>query len=310
MAYMVGTPGQTAEHVEIDKLLLVDRARVVGLCALGAGSAAFAWAAGWGAVPALLSASLVAVAAGTAWLFVTATPLGPVLGKAIDRHMPIQAVAASADIVLGAGGGTVAGAFLTVSADTAHRLAWGAAGLLAAAAAGWWRFHRDQASLGRLLAGWAGETRVAHELSRLPDDYIIMTDLTLADPQGGVCEADHLVLGPTGVYVIEVKRWSGRITPGAHTADPWIQENRRGRFPRPSPLAQFERTQRAVAGRLEIPTSAVVPVLVLVGGRLSGPVSVTTVSPGALRERLVTRPPQWPLARSPVEAAQLFLPAP
>jgi hypothetical protein len=58
-------------------------------------------------------------------------------------------------------------------------------------------------------AGWAGEKRVAKLLSgKLSDDYFLINDLYLYN--GG--DIDHIVLGPSGIFVLETKNWSGDIT--------------------------------------------------------------------------------------------------
>jgi hypothetical protein len=58
--------------------------------------------------------------------------------------------------------------------------------------------------------GLQGERNVADHLSRsLSDDYYLINDLYL---QGGGGDIDHVVLGPTGVFVLETKNWSGTVT--------------------------------------------------------------------------------------------------
>jgi hypothetical protein len=58
--------------------------------------------------------------------------------------------------------------------------------------------------------GWEGEKQVAKLLSsKLSDDYILMNDLYLHNGDGDI---DHIVLGPSGIFVLETKNWSGDIT--------------------------------------------------------------------------------------------------
>lgn len=58
--------------------------------------------------------------------------------------------------------------------------------------------------------GWEGEKQVTKLLgSTLSDDYIILNDLYL---RGGGGDIDHIVLAPTGIFVLETKNWSGEIT--------------------------------------------------------------------------------------------------
>ena len=69
-----------------------------------------------------------------------------------------------------------------------------------------------------LLLGAKGEARVSRQLSRLPDDFTIIHDYNLEftkplhDPQNDdyifSIQIDHLVIGPTGIFLIETKHWS------------------------------------------------------------------------------------------------------
>jgi hypothetical protein len=59
-------------------------------------------------------------------------------------------------------------------------------------------------------AGWAGEKEVAKLLSsKLNDDYFLINDLYLHDGGGDI---DHIILGPSGIFVLETKNWSGEIS--------------------------------------------------------------------------------------------------
>jgi hypothetical protein len=306
VAHVVGSAGSTAQRVESERLLLVgsDPGRHASLWGMGIGSGLAAWALGWGGAPPLVALSFAVAGAATLWLLVAATPAG----RAVARWAggALHAVALTTDAALAAGLGTVAASCAHPLASPLPRLILGAGGAALAAASWKARVEGAQGAIARLAAGLRGEDRVARELRRLPDDYVVLTDLVLSTP-AGTREIDHLVLGPSGIYVVEVKRWGGVITPGQ---DAWIQETRRGRFPRPSPAAQLERARQSVASRLGVPASAVTPILVLVGGRLAGPSPVRVESPGSLREAIEHAPPAWPLSVTPLEAAQSFLPPP
>lgn len=64
--------------------------------------------------------------------------------------------------------------------------------------------------------GWAGEKRVTELLSsKLSDDYILINDLCL---QGGAGDIDHVVLGPSDIFVLETKNWRGEV---ACKGDEW-----------------------------------------------------------------------------------------
>ena len=57
--------------------------------------------------------------------------------------------------------------------------------------------------------GWEGEKRVSKLLeSKLSDDYYLLNGLRF----GKGSDLDHLVLGSNGIFIIETKNWSGRIT--------------------------------------------------------------------------------------------------
>jgi hypothetical protein len=79
-----------------------------------------------------------------------------------------------------------------------------------------WSIFRDSAghvrdlrrSQSRYLSGDRGELMVAEELARLPDSYAILPDVILPDKRGNF---DYVVLGPNGIFLIEVKNHSGRI---------------------------------------------------------------------------------------------------
>ncbi len=68
----------------------------------------------------------------------------------------------------------------------------------------------------REYAGAVGEVRVIKNLAKLPDEYHVINDCNLSletwtrlDGKNlRTAQIDHLVIGPTGVYVIETKNWS------------------------------------------------------------------------------------------------------
>ncbi|HEX6262725.1 MAG TPA: nuclease-related domain-containing protein [Actinomycetota bacterium] len=73
-------------------------------------------------------------------------------------------------------------------------------------------YFDGQTKDGRLLdptswvRGLHGERAVAKALERLPAGYRVIHDLDIG--RGNV---DHVVIGPTGVFAIETKAWSGRL---------------------------------------------------------------------------------------------------
>lgn len=65
-----------------------------------------------------------------------------------------------------------------------------------------------------LKRGLEGEERTEKLLSKLPDSYTILSDLTI-HAGGKESQIDHIVVGPTGVFVIETKNLNGVITGNA-----------------------------------------------------------------------------------------------
>jgi len=66
--------------------------------------------------------------------------------------------------------------------------------------------------LRRHLKGAEGEERIARTLSFLPSDYFVFHSLWLPGDAIGPKDVDHLVVGPTGVYALETKNWTGEIS--------------------------------------------------------------------------------------------------
>ena len=90
------------------------------------------------------------------------------------------------------------------------------AGLLAWAVA-WWR--RGKA----IRSGKRGERIVAKELARLKKrDNIVINDLLLQTSNGRTSQIDHVLISTRGIFVIETKNHSGRISGGEH-AQYWQQ---------------------------------------------------------------------------------------
>jgi hypothetical protein len=57
-----------------------------------------------------------------------------------------------------------------------------------------------------MLRGAAGEKQVGNLLAKLPDGFCIINDLTT--PHGNI---DHVVVGPTGVFLLDAKAWRGVV---------------------------------------------------------------------------------------------------
>lgn len=58
-------------------------------------------------------------------------------------------------------------------------------------------------------SGASGEKDIARFLEQLPNTYTVINDLEFADSYGNI---DHLVVGPTGIFAIDVKNWRGTVS--------------------------------------------------------------------------------------------------
>jgi len=75
--------------------------------------------------------------------------------------------------------------------------------------AGWYYFLLLQYR--RFRAGIIGEQKVTKTLSAaLSNEYSMFNDVTLESMASG--NIDHIVVGPTGIFVIETKNYSGKIS--------------------------------------------------------------------------------------------------
>lgn len=111
--------------------------------------------------------------------------------------------------------------------------------LLALAAAGRGRGPRERDALHR-AAGKRGEDLVTRTLQRvLGPDHTLVTDARTHSP-GHTAQLDHLVLGPQGVILLEVKFWRGAMTRGGGGgAGTWeLKSLSRGRARYSSPETQ------------------------------------------------------------------------
>lgn len=117
--------------------------------------------------------------------------------------------------------------------------------------------------------GAAGEEIVARELARLPAGFHVFHAV---DAGGGVMmwrsgDIDHVVVGPTGIFVIETKNWRGQVT----LADGRLLVA--GEAPRRAPLEQVRQSVTALRAQLErqgVPAAAIVPVVCFAGDRFDG----------------------------------------
>jgi len=90
----------------------------------------------------------------------------------------------------------------------------GLAGLAVAALVGWRLRFRPSEQVRTWQRGAQGERHTARLLRRLTrDSYVVFHDLAV--PGNTSANVDHLVIGPTGVFVIDSKQWTGSVHQGA-----------------------------------------------------------------------------------------------
>jgi hypothetical protein len=111
------------------------------------------------------------------------------------------------------------GSALATQAGLARTLAT-VAGLAAAALVGWRLRFRPSEQARAWQRGARGERRTARLLNRLGrDGYQVFHDLAMP---GSPSNIDHLVVGPSGVFVIDSKQWTGQVH---QSADGFIWHN-------------------------------------------------------------------------------------
>jgi hypothetical protein len=162
-------------------------------------------------------------------------------------------------------------------------------------------------SLGRLrlesfLKGARGEESVARALGFLPAEYRVYHGLAAV---GG--DYDHVVVGPTGIFLIETKSWSGRIS----VRDGELLYN--GDLPDRPPLEQVKSAASDLRRELrEIahPGSEVSPVLCFAQGFLPdgrvGASGVMICKPDTLLQ-ILQEPVEHPLPLAVLDRIALYL---
>ena len=83
------------------------------------------------------------------------------------------------------------------------------AGLVVAVLVGWRLRFRPSEPARTWQRGAAGERQTARLLGRLGrDGYVVFHDLAMPDSPANL---DHLVVGPSGVFIIDSKQWTGQV---------------------------------------------------------------------------------------------------
>lgn len=126
---------------------------------------------------------------------------------------------------------------------------------------------RLEAQAQRFEQGARGERRTAAVLNpRSGDGWYVLHDLAVP---GSNANIDHIVVAPAGVFVVDSKEWSGRISDGSGTL--WV-----GRYPKRKELETLEWERRSVetALRASLPTWPVLvrSVISLTGDAPSRPI--------------------------------------
>jgi hypothetical protein len=123
--------------------------------------------------------------------------------RALELAAWTRSLAWRAPLVAAAG---ALGQVLAAQAGLPHA---GLVGLAVAVLASWRLRFRPSEQARTWQRGAAGERHTAHLLRRLAcDGYVIFHDLAVP---GSPANVDHLVIGPTGVFVIDSKQWIGQV---------------------------------------------------------------------------------------------------
>jgi len=107
--------------------------------------------------------------------------------------------------------------------------------------------------------GAKGERATAEVLAQLPSEFVVFHDLKVP---GRTANVDHLVIGPTGVWLIDSKMWQSDLRFGDGTL--W-----HGRFPMRNETRTIEWLASTIGGHID---AAPTPVLCIVGGTLPAPI--------------------------------------
>ena len=92
--------------------------------------------------------------------------------------------------------------------------------------------------------GLQGEQTVASELSYLNDEFLLLNDVMLPGGRGNI---DHILIGPTGVFVVETKNYSGKYV---CYGDRWFFQGVRHKYDAPSVSAQAKNNATTLASLL------------------------------------------------------------
>lgn len=84
---------------------------------------------------------------------------------------------------------------------------WGIIGLVAAITVwGWRTMEAQEIKRNRWQRGADGESVVGKLIAKFPDDFYVINDIST-----GAGNLDHVVVGPTGVFILDAKNWRGMV---------------------------------------------------------------------------------------------------
>jgi hypothetical protein len=157
-------------------------------------------------------------------------------------------------------GVALAGLVATLAVGQVAPALAGWAGLVAAGLVGWRLRFRVSQDARNWQRGAQGERRTARQLNRLtPHGWVVFHDLAVPDSRAN---ADHLIIGPAGVFLLDSKNWRGQL---AFTADGTLWH---GSYPLTATLATIGFEAAAIADALAVPGLAVQPLLVVHGSTI------------------------------------------
>jgi hypothetical protein len=136
----------------------------------------------------------------------------------------------------------------------------GWAGLVAAGLVGWRLRFRVSQDARNWQRGARGERHTARQLHRLArQGWVVFHDLAVPDSRAN---ADHLIIGPAGVFLVDSKNWRGHL---AFAPDGTLWH---GSYPLTATLATIGFEAQAIAGALAVRGLAVEPLLVVHGSTI------------------------------------------
>ena len=136
----------------------------------------------------------------------------------------------------------------------------GWAGLMAAGLLGWRLRFRVSQDARNWQRGARGERRTARQLDRLTrHGWVVFHDRAVPDSRAN---ADHLIIGPAGVFLADSKNWRGHL---AFAPDGTLWH---GSYPLTATLATIGFEAQAMVGALAVPGLAVEPLLVVHGSTI------------------------------------------